>query len=72
MSEKLIYVRATLRTWDSLEVCVAGWQESIKLTDDGTFKSNGFLEVYESLEDFKATYPDEDPLIMAVLPMEKK
>ena len=72
MSEELIYVRANVRKWDSLEVSVVGWQQSIKLSDDGSFKSSGFLEVYDSIEDFKATYPDEDPIVMAITPMEKK
>lgn len=66
MSEKLIYVRATVRTWNEFEVCIDGWQESIKLSDNENFKSSGFLEVYKNLEDFKAIYPDEDPLIMTV------
>ena len=72
MSEELIYIRVTLRKWDSLEVCVSGWQQSIKMSDDGSFKSIGFLEVYDNIDDFKATYPDEDPIVMAIKPMEKK
>jgi len=73
MSENVVlYVRTAFRKWEELEVSVQGWKESVRLADDETFKSVGFLEVYKSLGDFKATYPNEDPIIMEMLPMEKK
>jgi len=66
------YVRSIVRTWEEFEVSINGWEQKIKLTDSEDFKSVGFLEVYNNLKDFKALYPNEDPIIMEVIPMEGK
>lgn len=61
MSEKTVYVREKMTPWEKalLGASVPAWMGS------------GFLPVFDTLEQFKEAYPDEEPVEAIVLVKEQ-